>query len=289
MSPIPISSRFRAVGCLVRFLLALSVTVPSMLILRGIGHPARERVARRFHAASCRAFGIEIEVRGEQGTAHPTLFVSNHTSYLDIVVLGGLVRGYFVAKKEIAGWPVFGFLVGLQETIYVERRARYAAGQRDALSERLLEHKNVILFPEGTSNDGNHIKPFKSALFSVAELKVDDRPISVQPVSITYTRLDGIPLGRHLRPLVAWYGDMELLSHAWRLLGLGNLTAVVEFHEPVTIDGFGSRKELAEYCMRQVGRGMATALSGQNGRGTPAELAAPADSPSLLDAPPNRI
>ncbi len=283
------SSRFRAFGCLVRFLLVLSVTVPTMLVLRGIGHPARERVARRFHAVCCRAFGIEIEVRGDPAAARPTLFAANHTSYLDILVLGGLVKGYFVAKKEIAGWPVFGFLVGLQETIYVERRSRYAAGQRDALSERLLEHKNVILFPEGTSSDGMHVKPFKSALFSVAELAVEGRPITVQPVSITYTHLDGIPLGRHLRPLVAWYGDMELLSHAWTLLGLGNLTAVVEFHEPVTIESFGSRKGLAEYCMRQVGRGMATALSGRDSRGTPLDLAAPADTPSLLDAPPNRI
>ena len=64
-----------------------------------------------------------------------------------------------------------------------------------------------MLFPEGTSSDGTRVLPFRSALFAVAQLRRDDKPIAVQPVAIAYTRLDGIPLGRYWRPLFAWFGD----------------------------------------------------------------------------------
>ncbi|MDJ0949624.1 MAG: lysophospholipid acyltransferase family protein [Alphaproteobacteria bacterium] len=234
-----------------------------MLISNALRHPVRERFARAYHAACCRIFDIHVEQRGEMRQERPTLFAANHCSYLDIIVLGGIVKGSFVAKKEIEAWPVFGFMAGLQRSIFIDRRPRYAAGQRDTLSERLLDHENVILFAEGTSSDGMRTKPFKSALFSVAELEVDGRPLVIQPVSITYTRLDGIPLGRHLRPLIAWYGDMELLPHGWTFLGLGRLTVVVEFHQPVTLDAFGSRKALAEHCSSVVAQGVAAALAGR--------------------------
>ena len=103
--------------------------------------------------------------------------------------------------------------------------------------------------------------PFKSALFSLAEIGRDGGPITVQPVSIAYTHLDGIPLGRHMRPFVAWYGDMDLLPHLWALLGLGRLTVHVDFHAPVTIADFASRKEMADYCQRVVGGGVLTPAS----------------------------
>ena len=82
----------------------------------------------------------------------------------------------------------------------------------------------------------------------------------MQPVSIAYTKLDGLPLGRYLRPFFAWYGDMELLSHFWRALGLGPCTVVVEFHPPVTIAEFGSRKALGDYCQGVVAAGVTAAI-----------------------------
>jgi 1-acyl-sn-glycerol-3-phosphate acyltransferase len=84
----------------------------------------------------------------------------------------------------------------------------------------------------------------------------------VQPVSIAYTRLDGMPIGHVLRPFFAWYGDMDLAPHMWNLVGLGRVTVLVEFHPVVTLAELGSRKALAEHCQRAVAAGVAAALSG---------------------------
>ena len=237
-----------------------------------------------YHERCCRILGFRVEVHGEQSTTHPTLYACNHVSYLDIMILGSLIEGSFVAKSEVARWPLFGWLARLQRSVFIERRGRKVARHRDELNQRLESGDDLILFPEGTSGDGNQVLPFKSALFSVAERRPHDRPLLVQPVSIAYTRLDGVPMGRYLRPLFAWYGDMELGSHLWQVAGLGWATVVVEFHSPVTIDAFGTRKMLSEYCQGQVTAGMSAALSGRPQR---PPLSAAADSPPRTprDAP----
>ena len=112
-----------------------------------------------------------------------------------------------------------------------------------------------MLFPEGTSSDGTRVLPFRSALFGVAQLRRNDKPITVQSVAIAYTRLDGIPLGRYWRPLFAWFGDLDLVPHLWQMVCLGETEAVVTFFPPVDIDRLGDRKKLAEYCFRQVSSG----------------------------------
>jgi 1-acyl-sn-glycerol-3-phosphate acyltransferase len=82
-------------------------------------------------------------------------------------------------------------------------------------------------------------------------------------VSVAYTRLDGLPLGRALRPLFAWYGSMAMAPHLWTMLGLGTVEVVVEFHPPTTLAECGSRKMLARYCEDRVANGLAGALSGR--------------------------
>ena len=222
-----------------------------------------------YHRVCCRLLDLHIETRGAISTAKPTLFVCNHSSYLDISVLGSLIRGSFVAKAEVADWPFFGFLAKLQRTVFVDRQRRASAHhQRDQLAQRLNAGDNLILFPEGTSNDGNRTLPFRSALFGVAERIADNGgseppPLTIQPVSLAYVRLNGMPVGRSLRPFLAWYGDMELLGHLWHVVGLGRITVAVEFHPPVTLTQFGSRKILSEYCQRAVAEGVATALAGR--------------------------
>jgi 1-acyl-sn-glycerol-3-phosphate acyltransferase len=196
----------------------------------------------------------------------PTLFVANHASYTDITILGATIPGSFVAKAEVARWPFFGWLAKLQRTVFVDRKPRTTHAQRDALAERLEAGDDLILFPEGTSNDGLRVLPFKSALFSVAEYRAHGEPLAVQPVTVAYTRLDGMPIGRAWRPLLAWYGGMNLGPHLWTLVGLGIVTVVVEFHPVVTIADFGSRKALSDHCRRVIAQGLATALSGQQPR-----------------------
>jgi 1-acyl-sn-glycerol-3-phosphate acyltransferase len=104
--------------------------------------------------------------------------------------------------------------------------------------------------------------PFKSALFRVAEQAATDKPLTIQPVSVVATALDGMPLGRALRPIYAWYGDMPLLPHAWRVVSLGRLTITVEFHEAFVAGGM-TRKQLAARCEREVLAGVARAIRGR--------------------------
>ena len=85
----------------------------------------------------------------------------------------------------------------------------------------------------------------------------------MQPVSVAYTRLDDMPMGRRLRPVFAWYGDMTLMPHLWRLLGVGRATVIVEFHPAVTIEDFPSRKALAAHCQAQIASGVSRALAGR--------------------------
>jgi len=218
-----------------------------------------------YHRLVCRVLGLHVTTRGRPSTAQPTLFVSNHASYIDIEVLGALIAGSFVAKSEVKSWPVFGVLAQLQRTVFVERRVRSsAAQQRDSLTGRLQAGDNLILFPEGTSNDGNRVRPFKSALFSAAEVRIGDAPLVVQPVTVAYVRLNGTPIGRHMRPYFAWYGDMALADHLWHLAGLGRTDILVEFHEPVTVEALGSRKRLAEHCETVIADALARANSGRN-------------------------
>jgi 1-acyl-sn-glycerol-3-phosphate acyltransferase len=230
---------------------------------------AARRIPRYYHRVCCRFLGIRVLVRGEISRETPTLFICNHSSYLDIPVLSSVIEGSFVAKAEIAGWPFFGLLAKLQRSVFIERRSSKAARHRDEIAERLAAGDNLFLFPEGTSTDGNRVRPFRSSLFAVAGREVDGHALCVQPVSIAYTRLDGIPLGRALRPLYTWYGEMDLAAHMWSMLGLGRLTVELEFHVPVRLPEFGSRKALARHCYELVAAGVAAANSG---RAPPAHL-----------------
>lgn len=239
-----------------------------------------------YHRICTRLMGLDVVVRGERAAGGPVLFVSNHSSYLDITVLGSLIPGSFVAKTEVGSWPFFGVLARLQRTVFVERKARSTVDkQRDDMGGRLDAGDSLILFPEGTSSDGNRTLPFKTALFAVAARRIDGRPLTVQPVSIAPTRLDGIPMGIAFRPFYAWYGDMDLVPHLWQAFRLGGMTVEVEFHPPVTIDGFSSRKALADHCQRVISQGVARAISGRTDVQPPANGAAP---PAPTPAQPAR-
>jgi lyso-ornithine lipid O-acyltransferase len=140
-----------------------------------------------------------------------------------------------------------------------------------------------VLFAEGTTGDGNRIKRFKSALFAVAERPPGATPVIVQPVTIAWTRLDGMPLGRVLRPAVAWYGDMDLAPHLWAVAGLGRIEVEVIFHEPLTLAQAGSRKALAHHCESAIGRSFTEALAGRQPGPLPARTGHathPAPSPA---------
>lgn len=247
--------------------------MPAQLLALAAGSRWRDHIPHVYHRVSSRILGFRIVTTGARSRERPTLFVSNHSSYLDIEILGALLEVSFIAKAEVARWPFFGLLARLQRSVFVERRTSKAGEHRDVVRRRLAAGDNLVLFAEGTSSDGNRTLPFKSALFSAAETTVDGRPVAVQPVSVTATALDGMPLGRRLRSLYAWYGDMALMSHLWRMVSAGRVTVHVHFHPVTTLAACGSRKALADHCWRLVAAGVAAANAGRPVPEPPAEPA----------------
>ncbi len=267
-----------------RLLLYIGLTLPLMpvqAVLLLLRSPLAERLPLAYHRLAGRILGFDTTVIGTPSALRPTLFVANHTSYVDIEILGGVLDASFVAKSEVKRWPLFGWLARLQRTVFVDRRPHTTQHQRDAIVERLKEGGRLILFPEGTSDDGTRVLPFKSALFAAVHGAHLEHPITVQPVSIAYVTLDGMPLGRFFRPYFAWYGDMEMASHLWEMVGLGRVGVTVEFHPPVSVQAFPTRKALAEYCWRVVAAGVASAISG---RPQPVDPTAAVRPPELAPA-----
>ena len=217
-------------------------------------------VAGLWHRTMCRILGVEIRMVGEVDHQGPVLYASNHISWLDIVVLGGrLENASFIAKAEMAQWGFLGTMCNLHKTIFVNRARRTdAKNQADRLTSRIKEGHSLILFPEGTSTDGGRVVTFKSSLFSVAERadEASDHKLLIQPVTIAYTEMNGVPLVRSQRPLVAWLGDVELFEHLRQFLALARTVVTVEFHAPTTLKEAGSRKELAVYCEGEVREGL---------------------------------
>jgi 1-acyl-sn-glycerol-3-phosphate acyltransferase len=220
----------------------------------------------------CRLFGIKLHIEGCVAQDKPVLLVSNHTSWLDITVLSAVAPVSFVAKKDVAKWPFVSSLAKLQRTVFVDRERRSAVGATtNEIMARLATGDTVVLFAEGTSSDGNRVLPFKTSLFAAAKPPgkavgsgVDG--VVVQTLSLVYTRLHGIPLSRSARPIVGWFGDMEMQSHAWELLKAGPLDVGIRIGEPIPLDSFADRKDLARRSEDEIRENVVRIL-----RGYPAE------------------
>jgi 1-acyl-sn-glycerol-3-phosphate acyltransferase len=250
----------------IRLGLFLALTL-ALMPVQWLGLKCRLGYVRRlpaaYHRALCRLFGLEVVRRGEPLAEGPLLMVANHASWLDIVILSSIGPLSFIARHDVAGWPLFGTLARLQRTVFVERKRSRTAQHRDEIVERLAAGDRLVLFAEGTSSDGNRVLPFKSGLFGAAERSVNGRPPTVQPATIAYTHLDGIPLGHRYRHYYAWYGEMTLLPHLWRVMRQGRARVVVHCHAPVNPADFTDRKALALHCERTVAAGLAEALTGR--------------------------
>lgn len=258
---------FRAVYVIGGLAAVLAVIVPSQMIAMRLKLKAAETIPLGFHRSILFLLGIRVTTIGAPSEDGPTLLVANHASYIDIPIIGSYGKMSFIAKSEVEDWPVMGFLCKLQRTVFVERgRRSRTLHHRNLIQERLLAGDRLILFPEGTSSDGNRVLAFKSALMSVADVEVTmpDGTVAkpaIQPMSVAYTRLHGMPLGRERRTFFAWYGDMDMLPHLLDLVAIGPLDVTVEFHAPVKADGFSSRKALTHHCERVVAAGVASALA----------------------------
>ena len=222
--------------------------------------PGRPKVvfARVYWAVVSRLLGLHVRVIGNavrSASGRPVVFVSNHSSWIDVPVLGGQLEACFVSKDDVARWPFISTIARLGRTVFVSRRRHATGRERDMMRERLAAGDNLLLFPEGTSSDGSRVLPFRSAFFAIAE---GGEPPLIQPVSIVYDRLGGLPTGRASRPVFAWYGDMDLATHFWRFARHGGLRVSVLIHPPLDPLRFASRKALSHAVWQVVADGAAT-------------------------------
>jgi 1-acyl-sn-glycerol-3-phosphate acyltransferase len=208
-----------ALGLLLVFCLLRS------LISRIVRPDTPERRAEWNHSCArivIKALGIRLKITGkppERG-----LLVSNHLSYLEVLIYGAALPCYLVSKAEIGRWPFFGPLARAGGTLFVDRGSRASAeAVTEQIAERLKGAVPVLFFPEGTSSDGAQLLPFHSRLFTPAVTA----GIPVTAAAVRYVPEDGAP-EREL----CWYGDIAFLPHIWKVLGGANFSAEVHFGEP---------------------------------------------------------
>jgi len=263
----PLGGRVRAVRRMAAALLWTCCAVPVQMVLMLLPGRAHVAWARTYHAVLCRLIGLKVQVVGQPSEAAPVLFLSNHSSWLDILVLGGVLRASFVAKAEVGRWPLIGTIARLGRTVYVSRTRGTTGREADEMRTRLGAGDSLILFPEGTSSDGTRVLPFRSAFLATA-----GAARMIQPVSLVYDRLGGLPACRRDRPVFAWYGDMDIGSHFWRLARRSGARATILLHEPFAPDTLPDRKALSAEAERIVASGVSQLLQNR----TPVPLPAPA-------------
>lgn len=255
-------------ACLIIFCCVITtlVMLPFHMIARWFRSPLRKKIEMRWHRTMCILLGVSYEVRGQmaQPDGHGVLIAANHVSWIDILVLGSIAPISFVAKEEVREFPIFGHFARWQESVFIDRAAkRTVQEQAERINARLLAGENIVLFPEGTTSDGNFIYPFKSSLFGA--LGVGDRALSspIQPVSIVYVTEHGLPMGRFDRPLAAWPGDVEMGSHLMRVLRETRLGVVVSFGDPIAFEETTDRKQMSALAYTRVAEMTSSVLLGR--------------------------
>jgi 1-acyl-sn-glycerol-3-phosphate acyltransferase len=225
-----------------------------MLAIR-LNWPIAARLPWYWQRLACYLSGVNVTVQVAPGPA-PLLIAANHISWLDISVLGSVLPVSFVAKLEVARWPVVGTLARLQRSVFIDRTRRSQAGEAaSAIASRVGRGDIIVLFAEGTTGDGNRVLPFRSALLGAARAAAGaGGTTAIQPVAISYVAIQGLPVGFSDRPNIAWYGGMKLARHFMRLIGYGALDVVVSFGEPIAFGPNDDRKRVATMCFDDVRR-----------------------------------
>lgn len=211
-----------------RVVLRLALVVPWILLgllCVGLVYPLMKAPARawlnRFWSRRLMAMcGIRVAVAGQPLLAGPVLWVANHVSWIDIFVVNSVRATAFVAKSEIRHWPLIGWLAAGAGTLFIERGQRHAVhAVSEAVQARFRQGAAVGLFPEGTTTEGDTLRPFHASLFEPARTA----DVAIQPVVLRF-----LQHGRR-SPLAAFVGEETLAANLWRVLGAGGLAVEVEF------------------------------------------------------------
>jgi lyso-ornithine lipid O-acyltransferase len=198
---------------------------------------------------------IKVTIAGDAGQLERGGYVviANHVSYVDGIVLGSIFPIVFVSKREVKKWPIVGQWNVLCGTIFINRQRKNEVGTMvREMTRKLRQEANVLLFPEGTSTNGEKMLPFQTVPLA-APLR--SRSIIV-PVTLAYTTIDEQPVTAANRDFVYWYGDMDFVTHFWNLLGRRGVEVLVTLQPKIECfryaDNSAGRKKLAEDCYNRV-------------------------------------
>jgi 1-acyl-sn-glycerol-3-phosphate acyltransferase len=229
------------------------------LWISALGLPGRwkiiSRLMRCFASLLRSLLNIKVNVVGDDGQLDRGgyVIIANHTSYLDGIVLGSMFPIVFVSKREVKSWPIIGQWTALCGTIFINRQNKGLVGELvREMNAKLGAQANILLFPEGTSTNGERLLPFQTVPLA-APLR--SRAILV-PVTLVYTRVEDEPVTTRNRDLIYWYGDMDFVSHFWKVLGLRGMEILVTIQPRIDCSGYednsAGRKKLAQDCYERV-------------------------------------
>ncbi len=244
--------------CLVLTIIVLLtlLLLPLQLLSNYFNWKLARYIPRWWHRVAVWLLGVRIIRHGKLEAGRPLLIACNHSSWLDILILGAVADVVFIAKSEVKSWAVFGWLARWQRTIFIERQRRRQTGaQVSEVARRMADGEIVVLFAEGTTSDGNRVLDFKSSLFGAAASTLEvasTSSVAIQPVAIAYTHANGVPLGRYARPLASWPGVIKLPPHLAGILREGALDVQVCFGDPVHYDKDSNRKRVTKDVEQQV-------------------------------------
>ena len=238
-------------------ILVLLVSFPALLILRvpekwiwGYRRPITPWITQFVCFSVCWIMGLKRNMNGVP-TPERGACVANHSSWLDIFVLNASKRIYFVAKSEVRGWPVIGWLARGTGTVFIRRDRREAKRQQALFEDRLRAGHHLLFFPEGTSSDGQRVLPFKTTLFAAFTTESLRDFLTIQPVSLRYHA----PTGEDPR-FYGWWGEMGFGYGLLKVLAVRRQGAVdVVYHPPLRVADYPDRKALAAACEAAVRQG----------------------------------
>jgi 1-acyl-sn-glycerol-3-phosphate acyltransferase len=247
-------------------LIVTLILLPLQLLGLAFDWRLRRRIPRIWHLIACHVLGIRVHVHGDVERAKPLMLAVNHASWKDILVLGSIADVVFIAKTEVRDWPVFGWLARLQKSIFVQREQKRSTGaQVGEIAARMADGEIVVLFPEGTTSDGNRMLAVKSSLFGAASTAAEQVPgklVYVQPVAIAYTRVQGMAMGRYHRVIAAWPGSITLVPHLLGIIRAGAIDVDVTFGDSVPFHSTDNRKRLATDIAASIRSMLAFSLRG---------------------------
>lgn len=211
----------------------------------------------------CRIFNVEVDVHGLRDEKRQAIIVANHLSWLDAPVLGGLFRGAFIGKADIAHWPVIGWLSRCFRMIAIERTSKYLPFAHEKMVRALNEGMTLIVFPEGTTTDGSDVQMFRAGLLKILYNEAVDpqgnplhvsRDICIQPVAIRVMETNGRDAtnDQSARDVYAWYGNQNFISHLWQALVSEGMRVQVTILPTLCPREFENRFDLINTAQRMV-------------------------------------